>query len=72
MLEQTLESAASSYAFFCEGPVPKLLGGSKRAFYLLQGRKEKRKQQNMTKIQEISQKVSLFSNTISDIGKEGL
>lgn len=34
MLQQTLESAASSYAFFCEGPVPKLLGGSKCAFYL--------------------------------------
>lgn len=34
MLEQTLESAVSSYAFFCEGPVPKLLGGSKCAFYL--------------------------------------
>lgn len=34
MLEQMLESAASSYAFFCGGPVPKLPGGSKCAFYL--------------------------------------
>lgn len=47
MLEQTLESAASSL-LFCEDPVPKLLGAARVHFISCKGEREKKKKKETT------------------------